>query len=36
MRHFILVVIVAFGSGLAGAYTYCKFYFDNTVESSLD
>ena len=36
MRHFILVVIVAFGAGLAGAYTYCKFYFDNTVESSLD
>src|SRR5690606_31652813 len=36
MRHFILVVIVAFGAGLAGAYTYCRFYFDNTVESSLD
>ncbi|HEX7015757.1 MAG TPA: trypsin-like peptidase domain-containing protein [Cyclobacteriaceae bacterium] len=36
MRHFILVVIVAFAAGLAGAYTYCKFYFDNTVESSLD
>lgn len=36
MRSTLIVIVVAFVAGLAGAYTYCNYYFDNVLESSLD
>lgn len=36
MRSSFIVIIVAFVAGLAGAYTYCNFYFNEVLESSLD